>query len=49
VIEGKEVLAELQRRDPSAPGLKPEPSKIVKMEVVRKRDHAYEPKTAPGR
>jgi cyclophilin family peptidyl-prolyl cis-trans isomerase len=49
VIEGKDVLAKLQRRDPDSPGPKPEPSKIVKMEVVRKRDHAYEPKTTPER
>lgn len=49
VIEGKDVLAKLQRRDPDAAGPKPEPSKIVKMEVVRKRDHAYEPKTTPER
>ncbi|HEV7279960.1 MAG TPA: peptidylprolyl isomerase [Pirellulaceae bacterium] len=49
VIEGQDVLAELQRRDPSSPGPKPEPSKIVKMEVLRKRDHAYQPKTTPER
>jgi cyclophilin family peptidyl-prolyl cis-trans isomerase len=42
VIEGLDVLAKLQRRDPQAPNAPP-PDKIVKAEVVRKRDHAYEP------
>ncbi|MCO6458325.1 MAG: peptidylprolyl isomerase [Pirellulaceae bacterium] len=44
VIEGQDVLAKLQRRDPGRPGGLPEPDKILKAEVVRKRDHAYEPK-----
>lgn len=42
VIEGHEVLAKLQRRDPTRPG-QPEPDRIVKAEVLRKRDHVYEP------
>jgi cyclophilin family peptidyl-prolyl cis-trans isomerase len=42
VIEGLEVLAELQRRDPDA-RVKPEPDKIVEAKVIRKRDHKYEP------
>ena len=42
VIEGMDVLAKLQRRDPTRPG-QPEPDKIVKAEVLRKRDHKYEP------
>jgi len=42
VIEGTDVLAKLQRRDPQAPN-PPAPDKIVKAEVVRKREHAYEP------
>lgn len=42
VIEGFDVLAKLQRRDPQRSRV--EPDKIVKAEVVRKRDHAYEPK-----
>jgi cyclophilin family peptidyl-prolyl cis-trans isomerase len=42
VIEGVDVLAKLQRRDPQAPN-PPAPDKIVKAEVLRKRDHAYEP------
>jgi cyclophilin family peptidyl-prolyl cis-trans isomerase len=42
VIEGMDVLAKLQRRDPQAAN-PPEPDKIIKAEVIRKRDHAYEP------
>jgi cyclophilin family peptidyl-prolyl cis-trans isomerase len=42
VIEGVEVLAELQRRDPDE-RVKPEPDKIIEAKVVRKRDHEYEP------
>jgi cyclophilin family peptidyl-prolyl cis-trans isomerase len=42
VIEGLDVLAKLQRIDPQNPtGVTPD--KIVKAEVLRKRDHAYEP------
>jgi cyclophilin family peptidyl-prolyl cis-trans isomerase len=42
VIEGIDVLAKLQRRDPSRAN-PPQPDKIVKAEIVRKRDHKYEP------
>jgi cyclophilin family peptidyl-prolyl cis-trans isomerase len=42
VIEGMDVLSKLQRRDPQAAN-PPEPDKIVKAEVLRKRDHAYQP------
>jgi cyclophilin family peptidyl-prolyl cis-trans isomerase len=42
VIEGLEVLAALQRRNPQQGG-QPEPDQIVKAEVIRKRDHAYKP------
>ena len=42
VIEGQDVLAKLQRRDPTRAN-PPDPDKIVKAEVVRKRDHKYEP------
>jgi cyclophilin family peptidyl-prolyl cis-trans isomerase len=48
VIEGQEVLAELTRRNPSDFGRLPEPDKIIKAEVVRKRDHEYTPRTTPG-
>jgi cyclophilin family peptidyl-prolyl cis-trans isomerase len=42
VIEGMDVLAKLQRRDPDRAN-PPTPDKIVKATVVRKRDHKYEP------
>jgi cyclophilin family peptidyl-prolyl cis-trans isomerase len=47
VIEGLELLPELTRRDPSGFGRLPEPDKIVKAEVIRKRDHEYKPQTTP--
>ena len=43
IIEGMDVLARLQRIDPEAPS-NAQPDKIVKAEVLRKRDHAYAPK-----
>ncbi len=43
VIEGLDILAEIQRRDPGQAGELPTPDKIVKAEVVRKRDHEYKP------
>jgi cyclophilin family peptidyl-prolyl cis-trans isomerase len=42
VVEGIDVLAKIQRRDPQSPS-PPTPDKIIRAEVVRKRDHAYEP------
>jgi cyclophilin family peptidyl-prolyl cis-trans isomerase len=49
VIEGFEVLPKLARTQNQEgkpiPGL--EPDTIVKAKVLRKRDHAYEPKTSP--
>ena len=42
VIEGMDVLAKLQRIDPDRP-TSVKPDTIVKAEVVRKREHAYEP------
>jgi cyclophilin family peptidyl-prolyl cis-trans isomerase len=42
VLEGFDCLAKLQRRDPNSPN-PPAPDKIVKAEVIRKRDHKYEP------
>lgn len=42
VIEGFETLARIQRIDPDNPA--GEPTKIEKMEVVRKRDHKYLPR-----
>jgi len=49
VIEGFDVLPKLTRTQDeegrTMPGIKPDT--IVKAEVVRKRDHPYEPKTLP--
>lgn len=48
VIEGLDVLAKLQRRDPDNKLFKlPDPDKIVKATVVRKREHDYQPTKAP--
>lgn len=47
VIEGMDVLAELQRVDPSDRGA--ERDQIVKAEVLRDRGHAYEFEKLPGR
>jgi cyclophilin family peptidyl-prolyl cis-trans isomerase len=44
VIEGMDVLAKLQRIDPEDKSSKPDPDKMVKVEVIRKRDHKYEPR-----
>lgn len=46
VIEGMEVLSKLQRRDPTAAS-PPAPDSIIKAEVLRKRDHAYQPHKVP--
>jgi cyclophilin family peptidyl-prolyl cis-trans isomerase len=43
VMEGSDVLAKLQRIDPSMPNPKVKPDKIVKATVLRKRDHQYTP------
>jgi cyclophilin family peptidyl-prolyl cis-trans isomerase len=43
VVEGIDVLAKLQRIEPGAEN-QPAPDKIVKAEVVRKREHAYAPR-----
>jgi cyclophilin family peptidyl-prolyl cis-trans isomerase len=48
VVEGLDVLAHLQRRDPSQRGALPAPDKIVKAEVIRKRDHEYKPTKVGG-
>lgn len=44
VIEGMDVLAKIQRRDPQGQPPLPEPDRILKAEVLRKRDHAYVPR-----
>ncbi len=48
VVEGMELLGEIQRIDPDKP-TGAEPDKIVKAEVVRDRGHAYEFKKLPER
>ena len=47
VIEGMDLLAKIQRIDPDNPAPGVAPDKIIKAEVIRKRDHAYEPKKLP--
>jgi cyclophilin family peptidyl-prolyl cis-trans isomerase len=48
VIEGMDVLAKLQRRDPdNAEQLAITPDRIVMATVIRKRDHVYEPHKVP--
>ena len=47
IVAGMDVLAKIQRIDPEAEGSKPEPDKIIKAEVVRKRDHEYKPNKTP--
>ena len=47
VLEGMDVLAKLQRRDPNASPPLPKPDKIIKATVLRKRDHPYVPTKAP--
>ncbi len=42
VVEGMDVLTKLQRRDPQGAS-QVAPDSIVKAEVVRKRDHVYQP------
>jgi cyclophilin family peptidyl-prolyl cis-trans isomerase len=43
VIKGMDVLAKIQRRDPSKPPL-PKADKIIEAKVLRKRPHEYVPK-----
>ena len=43
VIEGMDVLALIQRRDPDAQPPLPEPTVIERAEVIRKRGHDYLP------
>jgi len=50
VAEGMEVLADLQRVDPSdRDAMIPELDKIIEAKVLNKRDHAYEVKTNGNR
>ena len=50
VIRGMDVLSRLQRREPNPEipkELLPEPDKILRAEVLSKRNHSYEPKISP--
>jgi cyclophilin family peptidyl-prolyl cis-trans isomerase len=48
VIQGLEVLPKIQRRDPSRPSSRDIiPDKMIKVTVLRKRDHEYKPETLP--
>jgi cyclophilin family peptidyl-prolyl cis-trans isomerase len=47
LIEGVDVLGELQKRDPQSPGSAP-PDKIIKAEVLRDRGHEYSFEKLPG-
>jgi cyclophilin family peptidyl-prolyl cis-trans isomerase len=49
VIEGMNVLADLQRIDPEHPDPNFKPDEIVTATVLRKREHAYEAEKLPGR
>jgi cyclophilin family peptidyl-prolyl cis-trans isomerase len=44
IIQGLDVLSRFQRMDPEMPTLGAIPTKIVKAEVIRKREHEYVPK-----
>jgi cyclophilin family peptidyl-prolyl cis-trans isomerase len=48
VLEGYDVLADINRRDPDSPTAGA-PSRIIKATVIRKRDHEYAPETLPSR
>lgn len=47
VMEGFEVLGDLQKVNPGGPG--PAPDRIIKAEVLRDRGHGYEFEKLPGR
>jgi cyclophilin family peptidyl-prolyl cis-trans isomerase len=48
VINGLEVLGDIQRRDPTKPN-QPTPDRIIKAEVLRDRGHAYDFEKLPER
>lgn len=47
VISGMDVLAKLQRRDPSDKEATSRPDKIIEAKVIRKRPHEYKPQKMP--
>jgi len=46
VVEGMDVLAKIQRRDPGDKDA-PRPDKIIEAKVIRKRPHEYKPQKMP--
>jgi len=48
IVSGFDVLPLLQRRDPDGSPPLPEPDKIEKAEVLRKRDHEYKANPLPA-
>lgn len=48
IVEGIEVIGDLQKIDPSQQGPYPTPDKIIKGTVLRDRGHAYEFEKLPG-
>jgi cyclophilin family peptidyl-prolyl cis-trans isomerase len=44
IISGMEVLTRIKRINPDLPQAGEAPDKIVKAEVLRKREHAYVPR-----
>jgi cyclophilin family peptidyl-prolyl cis-trans isomerase len=46
VVEGMDVLAKLQRRDPTE-AEPPRADKIIEAKVLRKRPHDYKPQKMP--
>jgi cyclophilin family peptidyl-prolyl cis-trans isomerase len=46
VVDGMDVLAKLQRRDPQDTEA-PRPDKIIQAKVIRKRPHEYKPQKMP--
>ncbi len=46
VVEGMDVLAKIQRRDPGEKD-SPRPDKIIEAKVIRKRPHDYKPQKMP--
>ncbi len=49
IIQGMDVLAQINKVNPGSRGADPSPSKIIKGSVVKKRDHKYEPVTHASR
>ena len=44
VIKGLDIVKEITKINPEKPDPKAQPDKIIKAEVLRKRDHAYVPR-----